>query len=147
VKNADANTDTVNAPGEATAVEITQSTRLDTIGALTNAGVILKTVTLSDLEKLPTLVEDRLAQSSNTDTNMEPQTLISQFRVYSGPNVHSEEGADPYSWVICGSRGHEYGEEACGNYGGAIDASGATFAIVYNAHNQNNNLARRLKSF
>jgi hypothetical protein len=126
VKNSDANTDTEDGVAE----EVTTSTRLDTIGALSNGGKVLKTMTLNDLEKLPTLVEDRLAQSSNTDTNMEPQTLISQFRVYSGPNVHSEEGADPYSWVICGSRGHEYGEEACGNYGGAIDASGATFAIV-----------------
>ena len=132
-KNADANTDTVEA-----AVEITQSTRLDTIGALTNGGKVLKQVTLNDLEKLPTLVEDRLAQSSNTDLDMEPATLITQFRVYSGPNVHSEEGADPYAWVICGSRGTTYGEDDCTTAGGAIDAGGRHFAIVYNSNNQGN---------
>ena len=142
MKNADANTDTDETSGESgdTPIEITESTRLDTVGALSNGGKVLKTVKLNDLEKLPSLIEDRLAQSSNTDPNFEPMTLISQFRVYSGPNVHSEEGADPYSWVICGSRGPDYGEAECGTYGGAIDASGATFAIVYNAHNQNNNL-------
>jgi hypothetical protein len=142
VKNADANTDTDESSLESgdTPIEITESTRLDTVGALSNGGKVLKTVKLNDLEKLPSLIEDRLAQSSNTDPNFEPMTLISQFRVYSGPNVHSEEGADPYSWVICGSRGPDYGEAECGIYGGAIDASGATFAIVYNAHNQNNNL-------
>ncbi len=136
-KNADANTDT-----EEAAVEITQSTRLDTIAALGNGGKVLKNVTLNDLEKLPTLVEDRLAQSSgnsdtgNGDPNMEPQTLISQFRVYSGPNVHSEEGADPYAWVICGSRGTIYGEDDCNTGGGAVDAGGNKIAIVFNSNFQ-----------
>ena len=132
-KGADGNTDTVEA-----AVEITQSTRLDTLTALSNGGYVLKTVTLNDLEKLPTLVEDRLAQSSNTDPNMEPQTLVSQFRVYSGPNVHSEEGADPYTWVICGSRTATYGEDDCTVDGGAIDGDGRFFAIVYNSNSQGN---------
>jgi hypothetical protein len=94
VKNSDANTDSeditlalnVDNPLGASVFEITQSTRLDTVGALSNGGKVLKTVTLNDIEKLPTLVEDRLAQSSNTDPNMEPQTLISQVRVYSGAN-------------------------------------------------------------
>jgi hypothetical protein len=131
-KGTDGNTDTVEA-----ADEITESTRLDTIGAYSNGGYVLKTVTLNDLEKLPTLVEDRLAQSSNTDPNMEPQTLVSQFRVYSGPNVHSEEGADPYAWVICGTRTATYGEANCQATGpgiGAIDAGGRQFAIVYNSN-------------
>jgi hypothetical protein len=130
IKNADADTDT----SDGTPLEITMSTRLDTINALNNFGKLLKTVTLNDLEKLPTLVEDRLAQSSNTDPDMEPQTLITQFRVYSGPNVHSEEGADPYAWVICGTRGALYGEDACTALGGAADAGGYHFAIVYNSN-------------
>ncbi|MBI3607667.1 MAG: hypothetical protein HY207_06855 [Nitrospirae bacterium] len=131
VKNADADTDTADgAP-----VEITQSTRLDTIGALSNGGKVLKQVTLNDLEKLPTLVEDRLAQSSNDDGAFEPQTLVSQFRTYSGPNVHSEEGADPYAWVICGTRGTAYGEGDCNTGGGAIDAGGYKIAIVFNSNN------------
>jgi len=141
VKNSDANTDTEDGVGEL----ITQSTRLDTIGALTNNGKILKQVTLNDLEKLPTLVEDRLAQSSGTaevtnaelENFMEAQNLISQFRVYSGPNVHSEEGADPYSWVICGTRGGPYGEALCDNTGGALDSTGAEFAIAFNSNFQN----------
>jgi hypothetical protein len=154
VKNADANTDTENAPGEDAAVEITQSTRLDTITALTtavttNKGKVLKLVTLNDLEKLPTLVEDRLVQSSGAGDEtvpseaanfIEAQNLISQFRVYSGPNVHSEEGADPYAWVICGTRGTVYGEHMCDNVGGALDSSGAEYAIVYNSNNQNGTL-------
>ncbi len=130
VKGADADTDTA----DGTPVEITQSTRLDTITALGNGGYVLKNVKLNDLEKLPTLVEDRLAQSSNTDPDMEPQTLISQFRVYSGPNVHSEEGADPYAWVICGSRGPNYGEDNCNSGGGAIDAGGYKIAMVFNSN-------------
>ena len=67
----------------------------------------------------------------------------------SGPNVHSEEGADPYSFVICGTRGPLYGEHECDNNGGAIDAAlsgcnGATrvgcpqYAIVYNSNSQGN---------
>jgi hypothetical protein len=143
VKGADANTDTADVPtGTGNGVfEITQSTRLDTIGGLAagvNQGKVLKQVTLNDLEKLPTLVEDRLAQSSATDLDMEPATLISQFRVYSGPNVHSEEGADPYSWVICGSRTAAYGEDNCKVNGGAIDGNGRFFAIVFNSNNQGN---------
>ncbi len=130
IKSADGNTDTE----DGTPLEITQSTRLDTIGALNNGGVVLKNYTLNNLEKLPTLIEDRLAQSSNTDGDMEPQTLISQFRVYSGPNVHSEEGADPYAWVICGSRGTIYGEDNCNGGGGAIDAGGFKIAMVFNSN-------------
>jgi hypothetical protein len=136
-KNADGNTDTV----DTLTGEITQSTRIDTIGALNN-GLALKTVTLNDLEKLPTLIEDRLVQSSGDDavTDFEPMTLISQFRVYSGPNVHSEEGADPYSWVICGSRGEAYAEDNCNAPGGAMDSGGAHFAIVFNSNNQGTTL-------
>jgi len=133
IKSADANTDTA----DGTPVEITQSTRLNTIAAIGN-GKVLTVMTLNDLEKLPTLVEDRLAQSSGTDLDMEPATLISQFRVYSGPNVHGEEQADPYSWVICGSRGVPYGEDNCNVPGGAIDGSGRFFAIVFNSNNQGN---------
>jgi hypothetical protein len=86
VKNADANTDTA----DGSALEISISTRLDTIGALSNGGKVLKTFVLNDLEKLPTLVEDRLAQSSNTDPNFEPQTLISQWRTGKPVRVISE---------------------------------------------------------
>jgi hypothetical protein len=133
VKGADGNTDTA----DGTPVEITQSTRTDSIAALSNGGEVLKNIPLSNLEKLPFVIDDRLAQYSTeagTPGDFEQQ-LLSQFRVVSGPNVHSEEGADPYSWVICGTRGHEYGEDDCvaaSNAGsGAIDADGHTFAIVY----------------
>jgi len=143
VKGADGNTDTA----DGTPVEVTQSTRLDTMAALTNGGKVLKVVTLNDLEKLPTLIEDRLAQSSATDLDMEPQTLVQQFRVYSGPNVHSEEGADPYTWVICGSRGGAYGEDDCTVSGGAIDGDGRFFAIVFNSNNQGNLGDSALKRF
>jgi len=134
VKNSDANTDTE----DGTAQEITQSTRLDTVNALNNGGLVLKQVTLNDLEKLPTLVEQRDAQSSNDDGAFEPMTLVQQFRVYSGPNVHSEEGADPYAWVICGTsaRGPAYGEDDCTTGGGgAMDAGGKKIAIVMNSNN------------
>jgi hypothetical protein len=133
IKNADGNTDTE----DGTVQEITQSTRLDTIGALANGGKVLKNFTLSDLEKLPSLIEDRLAQSSGPDApenGFEPMTLISQLRVYSGPNVHSEEGADPYAWVICGSRGNLYGEDDCNSGGGAIDAGNKKIAMVFNSN-------------
>ena len=147
VKNADANTDTAT-DGDP-AVEITQSTRLDTMAALTNGGKVLKTMTLNNLEKLPTLIDDRLAQ---VDTNLdaaketgeswgaggalaEPgQAFFSQIQIVSGPNVHSEEGADPYAWVICGTRGMLYGEDDCSVGGGAIDSGGSNFAIVYNSN-------------
>ncbi len=153
VKNADANTETEDTG----AVEITQSTRLDTMGALTNTGKVLKTMTLSNLEKLPTLIDDRLAQvdtdldgtqeggvgegfgvdAGGNPVSVEPgQALFSQFQVVSGPNVHSEEGADPYAWVICGTRGAMYGEHLCDNVGGAIDSGGAEYAIVYNSNFQ-----------
>jgi hypothetical protein len=159
VKNADGNTDTDATSGETgdTAVEITESTRLDTMAALTNGGKVLKTYKLNNLEKLPTLIDDRLAQ---VDTNLdgtkevgeswgvngataEPgQALFSQFQVVSGPNVHSEEGADPYAFVICGSRSMLYGEEKCAeltaNTKGALDFGGAVFAIVYNSNSVGN---------
>jgi hypothetical protein len=125
VKGADGNTDTV----EGTPVEITQSTRLNTKDALFNGGYVLKNVGLNDLEKLPALIDQRLSQS---DTAGPAQTLMSQFRVYSGPNVHNEEGADPYAWVICGTRGANYGEHLCDNAGGAIDSPGGNeIAIVF----------------
>jgi hypothetical protein len=143
VKDADANTDTA----DGVALLITQSTRLDTITAMSTTvvadkGKVLKQVTLNDLEKLPALIEDRLVQSSGNDeldaaNFFEAQNLISQFRVYSGPNVHSEEGADPYSWVICGNRGTAYGEHLCDNTGGAFDSNGSQFAIAFNSNFQN----------
>jgi hypothetical protein len=144
VKGADANTDTA----DGVAQEITQSTRINTMNALNN-GEVLQVSTLNDIEKLPFVVDDRLAQNlwnvdyddagtlTTTDdiNDVFQQQLISQFQVVSGPNFHSEEGADPYAWVICGDRGHEYGEDDCvedsNNGKGAIDAGGHTFAIVY----------------
>jgi hypothetical protein len=158
VKSADGNTETADSG----AVEITQSTRTDTLSSGTfNGGIgkVLTTKTLNNLEKLPTLIDDRLAQVDNDLDGLgvtnesfgangglgpavgaEPgQVLLSQFQVVSGPNVHSEEGADPYSWVICGVRGMEYGEDDCvgdSNAGkGAIDAAGHVFAIVYVPNN------------
>lgn len=177
VKNANAVTGGANSDNsaeDATAVEITQVTKLDTVGGLGNGGYILVTKALSDLEKLPSVIDDRLAQylggeapattdSSSTvfvaqeaNTGFEQQ-LISQFRVYSGPNVHSEEGADPYAWVICGTRGHEYGEDGCGDAAakGAIDASvstlidanGVVMAMVYNSANPGDNADSLIKRF
>lgn len=134
VKGADANTDTA----DGTPVEVTQSTRLDTIGALGNGGFVLKNIGLSNLEKLPFVIDDRLAQYS-TGTGIGAgefeQQLLTQVRVVSGPNVHAEEGADPYSWVICGTRGANYGEDDCVDAAGAIDAGGNAFAIVYTPNN------------
>jgi len=134
VKNADGNTDTP----DGTPIEITQSTRLNTKDGIFNGGLVLKNVGLSNLEKLPILIDDRLSQTDD-DPSGEPMTLMSQFRVYSGPNVHSEEGKDPYAWVICGTRGANYGEHLCDNVGGAIDApvvgvNHNEMAIVYNSN-------------
>jgi hypothetical protein len=132
VKGADGNTDTA----DGTPVEITQSTRLDTIAGFGNGGFVLKNLPLSNLEKLPFVIDDRAAQystESGVGAGEFEQQLLSQFRVVSGPNVHSEEGADPYSWVICGTRGANYGEDDCVAASGAIDAGGNAFAIVYNA--------------
>jgi hypothetical protein len=129
VKGADGDTDTA----DGTPLEITSSTRINTMAAI-GSGHVLENKLLGDLDKLPTIVDDRLAQSAMMDGSFgtRDQQLIQQFQVVSGPNVHSEEGADPYAWVICGTRGHEYGEEECQvNSGGAIDANGHMFAIVY----------------
>jgi hypothetical protein len=138
IKNADGNTDSA----DGTPLEITQSSRTDSIGALANAGVVIKNMPLSNLEKLPFEIDDRLAQYSTeagSPGDFEQQ-LLQQIRVVSGPNVHSEEGADPYSWVICGTRGVLYGEADCVtesdvNESGAIDANGHVFAIVYVPNN------------
>jgi hypothetical protein len=130
VKNADGDTDTA----DGTPLEITTSTRINTMAAI-GSGHVLENKKLRDLEKLPFVVDDRLAQYSTEDGTQGvgfEQQLIQQIMVVSGPNFHSEEGADPYAWVICGSRGHEYGEEVCNMAGGgAIDANGHMFAIVY----------------
>jgi hypothetical protein len=155
VKGADGNTDTTT---DGTAFEITQSNRTNTLNALGN-GYVVSMVTLNNLEKLPTLIDDRLAQVDNDldgfkasneswgasggpgpAVNAEPgQVLLSQIQIVSGPNVHSEEGADPYAWAICGTRGMLYGEMDCveeSNDGkGAIDANGHVFAIVYVPNN------------
>jgi hypothetical protein len=140
IKNADGNTDS----SDGTPVEITQSTRVDSLGALSASGYVLKTVPLSNLEKLPFVIDDRLASYVDGEVPADQgvgfqQQLLQQFRVVSGPNVHSEEGADPYSWVICGTRGAEYGEDDCAvasdDGGGAIDAQGHVFAIVYVPNN------------
>jgi hypothetical protein len=153
VKGADGDTDTST---DGTVYEITQSTRINTLAAADpdgagtlEGGMVLQTVTLNNIEKLPFVVDDRLAQNlwnvafeENVPTDpgddvndVFQQQLISQIQVVSGPNFHSEEGADPYAWVICGTRGHEYGEADCveeSNDGkGAIDAGGHVFAIVY----------------
>jgi hypothetical protein len=157
-KAGDGNTDTIdditdpdgpnNILGDSddpTSFEITTSTRLDTQGGLSNGGFVLKEFGLSNVEKLPTVIDDRMAQFvTEMDSGLEAgtapsmtgfgQQLLQQWKVYSGPNVHSEEGADPYSWVICGTRGPNYGEDDCAaGFGGAIDAGGLKIAIVYNS--------------
>ncbi|HET8761067.1 MAG TPA: hypothetical protein VFN94_08355, partial [Nitrospiria bacterium] len=138
VKNADGNTDTA----DGTPVEITQATRMDTLSAIANGGIATWSRPLSNIEKLPFVIDDRLSQYS-TEAGVPgdfEQQLLSQFRVVSGPNVHMEENADPYSWVICGTRGTIYGEADCTqesdvNQSGAIDAGGHVFAIVYVPNN------------
>jgi hypothetical protein len=103
---------------------------------------VIKNMPLSNLEKLPFVIDERLTQfrTANGSPGTHDQQRITQIRVVSGPNVHSEEGADPYSWVICGTRGTIYGEADCVeesdvNQSGAIDADGHIFAIVYVPNN------------
>ncbi|MFZ5875890.1 MAG: hypothetical protein ACOYXU_05715 [Nitrospirota bacterium] len=130
VKGADGDTDTA----DGTPVEITQSTRLDPLQGIANSGWVLANFALDDVEKLPIVIDDRMAQYS-TGTGVGAgefeQQLLSQFRMVSGPNVHSEEVVDPYSWVICGTRGASYGEEDCMTSAAALDSGGNAFAIVY----------------
>jgi hypothetical protein len=163
-KGADGNTLTDT---EGVTSEITESTRIDTMSAATfsgGVGKILRTQTLNNLEKLPTLIDDRLAQVDTDLDGTQPggneemlpgegegfgvdaggnpvstapaQALFSQVQILSGPNFHSEEGSDPYAWVICGTRGMEYGEDDCSVGGGAIDSGGANYAIVFNSNFQ-----------
>jgi hypothetical protein len=107
---------------------------------------------MAPIEKVPTVIDDRLMQSDNdlagcsfdntgpdatgfvpivtlpsvgscasstdgTDSlgtrDEADQSLRYQIQVVSGPNFHAEEGSDPYTWQICGSRSPGYGENDC----------------------------------
>jgi hypothetical protein len=71
--------------------------------------------------------------SGNGDLEQSGQAVWFEFWGLSGPNHQSEEGADPYTWRICGDRAAEFGDVDCsGEFGnGALDSpDGAVWAIV-----------------
>jgi hypothetical protein len=60
----------------------------------------------------------------NNERDQADQSLRYQIQIVSGPNFHAEEGSDPYTWVICGSRTGGRGEHDCDT--GTSDIIGET---------------------
>ena len=83
------------------------------------------------IEKVPTSIDDRLIQGMTQLGSPDGlQVLRYQIQVISGPNFHAEEGSDPYTWVICGSRTGGAGELDCDTDEGAAVDETSLFALV-----------------
>ncbi len=90
-----------------------------------NAGGTVDTYApYTPIEAVPSFVDSRLDQSMEHGAGDGMQVLRYSFQVISGPNLNGEEGSDPYTWVICGSRTDGAGEKNCdGPFGAIIDES------------------------
>jgi hypothetical protein len=67
------------------------------------------------------------------DLELDGQAVWYEFWGLSGPNHQAEEGGDPYTFRICGSRGEEYADEECAaafGSGGFDSTLRAVWAIV-----------------
>ena len=96
------------------AVLVTSTLRVNSFFAGGDGTVDELNVALRPIEAVPTVIDDRLdmnmTQAGSTDGL---QVLRYQIQVVSGPNFAGEEGSDPYTWVICGSRIDGAGEQDC----------------------------------
>jgi hypothetical protein len=63
------------------------------------------------------------------DIEQSGQAVWYEFWGLSGPNFQAEEGHDPYTWVICGDRGTDTGEENCNLGGSGLKDSPSVQAI------------------
>jgi hypothetical protein len=140
---------------------------------LTRLGKVIITHDLNKFEKAPKVIYQKLGQFVEMDTDaarpnasFDPgttglagafthnegpgqleqsgQAVWYEFWGLSGPNFQAEEGHDPYTWIMCGSRGEVFAEEGCnanevaqpgggvkGDAAGtALDAHGFVIAIV-----------------
>jgi hypothetical protein len=114
-----------------------------------STGRVLVTHVLNKFEKSPVVIYQKLGQFVEMDTdaasaNFDPafaattsnplgfthnsgpgdieqsgQAIWYEFWGLSGPNFQAEEGHDPYTWIMCGSRGPSFAEENCGAPTGA----------------------------
>jgi hypothetical protein len=114
-----------------TTTTVTSSLRVNSFFAAGD-GTVDVILPLNPIEAVPTVIDDRLDQgmSQAGDPTDGLQVLRMAIQVVSGPNFHGEEGSDPYTWVLCGSRTGGAGEEDCdGAFGGIIDES-SHFALI-----------------
>jgi hypothetical protein len=138
---------------------VTTEEVVDDLNAGTDGKVII-THTLRKFEKAPVVIYQKLGQFVEMDTdaatpnfdtafidatnlkgfthNSGPgdieqsgQAVWYEFWGLSGPNHQAEEGHDPYTWVICGSRVAATAEDKCNNViAGLKDSHDNTWAIV-----------------
>jgi hypothetical protein len=135
---------------DAGAQEVTTAVIIDDISQ-GPGGTVEKTVVLRKFEKAPVVIYQKLGQFVEMDTDAASPNFLTtpgsgtnkvfshnsgpgdieqsgqavwyEFWGLSGPNFQAEESHDPYTWIICGSAGHERGEEECtGAGGGGIDS-------------------------
>jgi hypothetical protein len=131
-------------PGNPTAVTVAAftgagATSVTSITVVDDYSDMLVVKNLSTIEKAPSEIYQVIGQwvelgglsPANGAATGENQAFWQEFWGLSGPNFQSEEGANPYTWVLCGANGSSPAKVDCTVAGGAIDApNGRTMAIT-----------------
>jgi hypothetical protein len=112
------------------------ATTVNTVNVIDEYTDMAVTKTMNNIEKAPSEIYQVIGQwvqlaGTPGVTNGENQAFWQEFWGLSGPNFQSEEGVDPYTWVLCGADGSSPAKTDCTVAGGAIDApNGRTMAIT-----------------
>jgi hypothetical protein len=145
VESADPNNPLPVDPNDANWLAAGEVTTISVVDDYTDMSV---TKTLSAIEKAPSEIYQVIGQwvqlasgtgplfnegnTSGPTSNKDNQAFWQEFWGLSGPNFQAEEGASPYTWVLCGNPADSDANTPCaGVASGAIDAPGGnTMAIT-----------------
>jgi hypothetical protein len=108
------------------------ATTVDSINVIDDYNDVTVNKPLNTIEKAPSEIYQVIGQwvelggftgASNGNPAGDTQAFWQEFWALSGPNFQSEEGANPYSWMLCGLTTLSPANEDCrGSNGSAIDA-------------------------
>jgi hypothetical protein len=110
-------------------VTVTSSLRVNSFFAAGD-GTVDQYLPLAPIESIPTVIDDGLDQGMTDGVSIPLQVFRTAIQVVSGPNFHGEEGNDPYTWVICGSRTGGAGEADCDAPTSVIIDESTQFAFI-----------------
>jgi hypothetical protein len=104
------------------------ATTVDSVTVIDDYNDVLTNKPLNDIEKAPSEIYQTIGQwvelggftgASNGSPAEDTQAFWQEFWGLSGPNFQSEEGANPYSWMLCGNPADSPANSPCATSSGA----------------------------